>query len=65
MNFVRTFFQQQIGARAGAGAAAANFTSWSRSWAKMERLHNTGSRIAVTARVAVAKWLCNWVAVSM
>ena len=42
MKFLNTFFQQQIvdfRARAGAGAAAAILTSWSR--AKLEQLYNT------------------------
>ena len=41
------FFQQKIvdyRARVGAGAGAAILTSWSRSRAKMERLHNTAWR---------------------
>ena len=38
----KTFFQQQIvDYRARAGAGATILTSWSRSLAKMERLHNT------------------------
>ena len=43
MKFFSTFFQQQIlDNRARAWAGAGILTSWIRSRAKMERLHNTG-----------------------
>ena len=43
--FQKKIFQQQI-VEYRAGAGAANLTSWSRSRAKIERLHNTAGRIS-------------------